>query len=89
MLKALNHPNIVTVQEYFEDAERIYVVLEWLKGGELYQDINLRIKERRRFTERQAARILFQVASAVNYLHMNNIMHRDVKPENIIYCEGG
>ena len=89
MLKALNHPNIVTVQEYFEDAERIYVVLEWLKGGELYQDINLRIKERRRFTERQAARIIFQVASAVNYLHMNNIMHRDVKPENIIYCEGG
>ena len=52
MLKALNHPNIVSVIEYFEDAERIYVVLEWLKGGELYQDINLRVKERRRFTER-------------------------------------
>jgi serine/threonine protein kinase len=52
MIKALNHPNIVTVIEYFEDSERIYVVLEWLKGGELFQDINKRIKERRRFTER-------------------------------------
>ena len=52
MIKALNHPSIVTVIEYFEDSERIYVVLEWLKGGELFQDINKRIKERRRFTER-------------------------------------
>ena len=53
MIKALNHPNIVNVIiEYFEDTERLYVVMEWLKGGELYQDIILRIKERRRFTER-------------------------------------
>ena len=52
MVKALNHPNIVNVIEYFEDSERIYVVFEWLKGIELYQDINKRIKDRRRFTER-------------------------------------
>jgi serine/threonine protein kinase len=36
MVKSLNHPNIVNVVEYFEDAERLYVVMEWLKGGELY-----------------------------------------------------
>ena len=52
MVKALSHPKIVNVVEYFEDSERIYVVFEWLKGVELFQDINKRIKNKRRFTER-------------------------------------
>lgn len=52
MIKALDHPNIVNVVEYFEDAERVYVIFEYCKGGELYQDINARIKDKRRFTEK-------------------------------------
>lgn len=58
MVKALDHPNIVKVIEYFEDQERIYVIFEWLKGGELYCEINRRIKVRKRWTEKQAARII-------------------------------
>ena len=89
MVKALDHPNIVQVIEYFEDKERIYIVFEYLKGGELFCEINKRIKEKRRWTEKQAARVISQVNSAINYLHMNSIMHRDVKPDNILFVESG
>jgi serine/threonine protein kinase len=58
MIKALDHPNIINVIEYFEDPERVYVIFELLKGGELFQDMNSRIKDKRRFTEKQAARII-------------------------------
>ena len=44
---------------------------------------------KRRWTEKQVARVISQVNSAINYLHMNNIMHRDVKPENILFVESG
>jgi calcium-dependent protein kinase len=40
MIKSLDHPNIVNVKEYFEDKERIYVCLEYLKGGELFVEVN-------------------------------------------------
>lgn len=52
MIKALDHPNIINLQEYFEDEERIYVIFELCKGGELFQDINYRIKNKLRFTEK-------------------------------------
>ena len=89
MMKALDHPNIVQVIEYFEDPERIYVVFEWCKGGELFQEINKKTKTKKRYTECQIARVISQISSAIDYLHKNNIMHRDVKPENILYVHGG
>ena len=69
MLKSLEHPNIVKVREYFEDAERIYVCFEYLKGGELFVQINAKAKNKGRYTEKQAARIVAQLVKAVDYLH--------------------
>ena len=58
MMKALNHPNIVNVKEYFEDSERVYVCLEYLRGGELFCEVNERSKKSVNYTEKQAARIV-------------------------------
>ncbi|CAG9332140.1 unnamed protein product [Blepharisma stoltei] len=80
ILKSLDHPNIVKVLEYFVDPKRIYIVMEYCSGGELFAEI---IK-RRFFSEDKAAQIMEQLLSAVRYLHGHNIMHRDLKPENIL-----
>ena len=58
MIKSLEHPNIVKVREYFEDAERIYVCFEYLKGGELFCEVNQKAKNKARFTEKQSAKII-------------------------------
>ena len=52
MLKALEHPNIVKVREYWEDAERIYVCFEFLKGNELFCQVNEKAKAKARYTEK-------------------------------------
>ena len=83
ILRSLDHPNIVRVFEFFEDAKRIFIVMELCRGGELFAQL---IK-RSRFDESQAAYILKQVLSAVNYLHNRGIIHRDLKPENILLEE--
>lgn len=80
LLSKLDHPSIIKVFEYFYTNENYYVIQEYCKGGELYEQI-YRIES---FTERIAAEIIFQLLSAVCYLHSNNIVHRDLKPENIM-----
>ncbi|CAG9323811.1 unnamed protein product [Blepharisma stoltei] len=83
ILKTLDHPNIVRIYEYFEDSKRLYIIMEFCKGGELFDEI---IK-RQTFSENHAAQIMYQLLSAVAYLHNLNIIHRDLKPENILLEE--
>ena len=52
LVKMINNPYCVTIYEYFEDDERIYACFEYLKGGDLLQEINERKKTVRRFTEK-------------------------------------
>ena len=63
-----------------EDVENYYVVSEVVKGGELFK----RLTKVNNFTECQAADIIYQVMRGLNYLHKQNITHRDMKPENIL-----
>lgn len=83
ILKTLDHPNIVRVFEYFEDSNRIYIVMEHISGGELFDEI---IKSKT-FCETNAAQIMHQLFSIVHYLHEHNIIHKDLKPENILLEE--
>lgn len=80
IMRTLDHPNIVRVYEYFEDARRIFIVMELCKGGELFTQI----VKRNHFTENQAAIVMKQLFSAVSYLHSRSIIHRDLKPENVL-----
>lgn len=74
------HPNIIQLTEFFEDDEKFYLVFEKINGGQLLR----RIQEHVAFSEIEAAQIVREVASALNFLHAKGIAHRDLKPENIL-----
>ena len=74
------HPNIIQLIEYFEETERFYLIFEKVSGGQLLDHI----QTRKYFTEREAASIVRDVASALEFLHSKGIAHRDLKPENVL-----
>mmetsp|Transcript_4797 Transcript_4797/g.8947 ORF Transcript_4797/g.8947 Transcript_4797/m.8947 type:complete len:483 (-) Transcript_4797:657-2105(-) len=80
VLKKLDHPNIVRLQQLYEDDKRFYIVTEAMRGRGLFDEI----LQKGRFSEVDAACITYQMLSALNYLHQNNIVHRDLKPESIL-----
>ncbi|CAD6194243.1 unnamed protein product [Caenorhabditis auriculariae] len=88
---ASGHVNIVRVVDVYENSynnvQCLLVVMENMKGGELFN----RIQERgqQAFTEREAAAIMYEICSAVAHLHRMAIAHRDLKPENLLYAECG
>jgi len=76
----LKHPNILCMYGYFYDDTRVYLILEYAAGGELYHDL----KKNKRFDEKRAATYINQMAQAVKYCHERKVIHRDIKPENIL-----
>ena len=60
IMKALGatNPYIVTVMEYFQDKERIYIIMEYCRGGDLFHEINQKRKDKTRYTEKQVARLM-------------------------------
>ncbi|XP_077996554.1 serine/threonine-protein kinase DCLK3-like isoform X2 [Glandiceps talaboti] len=80
IMKAVNHPNIVRLFDEYETDENIYLVMEYVKGGDLFDAITESVK----FTEHDAAGMVQDLATALAYLHSQNIVHRDIKPENLL-----
>ncbi|KAJ7332768.1 hypothetical protein JRQ81_014948 [Phrynocephalus forsythii] len=74
--------NILELIEFFEDTGRYYLVFEKLRGG----SILAHIQKQKHFNEREASRVVRDIASALDFLHTKGIAHRDLKPENIL-CE--
>jgi len=74
------HKNIIQLIEYFEETDTFYLIFEKVSGGMLLDHI----KRRDFFTEQEAAFIIRDVASALNFLHQKGIAHRDLKPENVL-----
>ncbi|NIG59764.1 MAP kinase-interacting serine/threonine-protein kinase 1 [Pontoporia blainvillei] len=74
--------NILELIEFFEDDTRFYLVFEKLQGG----SILTHIQKQKQFNEREASRVVQDVAAALDFLHTKGIAHRDLKPENIL-CE--
>ncbi|XP_071944033.1 serine/threonine-protein kinase Chk2-like [Antedon mediterranea] len=80
ILKALNHPCIIKIEEMYDTPEVLFIVLELVEGGELFD----RITSRGRLNEEVSKLLFFQMVSACKYLHDKGITHRDLKPENIL-----
>ncbi|XP_017155659.1 calcium/calmodulin-dependent protein kinase type 1 isoform X1 [Drosophila miranda] len=77
----LTHPNIVQLLETYEDKSKVYLVMELVTGGELFD----RIVEKGSYTERDASHLIRQILEAVDYMHEQGVVHRDLKPENLLY----
>ena len=80
ILKEVSHPNIVKIFEIFKDKKKLYIVMEYVTGQELYDFI----VSRNRLTEFESAVISEQLLKIIKYLNSLNIVHRDLKPENIM-----
>ena len=84
-----DHPNIIKIYEVFESQRSLYIVMEECKGGELFDRIIEHIESKKMYSEKDAAEMIRQVMSAVEYCHNNGICHRDLKPENLLYLNKG
>ena len=89
ILMRTDHPNIIKLYDVFESANSLYLIMEECYGGELFDKILDHIKSKKMYSEREAADIIKQVMSAIEYCHKNDICHRDLKPENLLYLKKG
>lgn len=84
IMRRLRHPNIVRLYEVLASKSKIYFVMEYVKGGELFAKV-----AKGRFSEDLARKCFHQLISAVGYCHSRGVYHRDIKPENLLLDENG
>ena len=80
LMKKLNHPNITKILEMFEDEKYILIIMEYINGGNLFSFV----KKRRKLTEKISKILFKQIILGIKHIHSQNIVHRDVKLENIL-----
>jgi len=80
IMKKLKHAHILPLIDVFENKDYIFLVLELVTGGELFD----KIVERGNYSEKDASTIVRQILEAVAYLHSEGVVHRDLKPENLL-----
>jgi calcium-dependent protein kinase len=84
ILKSLDHPNIISYIDMYEDLKYIYIITELCQGGDLFDLIKGQIESKGSFTESDVSKMMKTLLNAINYLHIHKIAHRDIKPENIM-----
>ncbi|NLO82220.1 MAG: Stk1 family PASTA domain-containing Ser/Thr kinase [Clostridiales bacterium] len=82
---SLSHPNIVNIYDVGEENGVYYIVMEYVNGKTLKEYI----REKERLEWEEAVRIAAQICSALKHAHKNGIVHRDIKPQNILISEDG
>ena len=86
IMRVCQHPNIVGLLDTFENSEYIYIVLEVLEGGDLFEYLE---KRQFKINEARARSLIHSIATALYYLHSYGIVHRDIKLENILMTDTG
>ena len=83
VLKNLRHPNIVHLYSVIQTDEKIYLIMEYVKGKELFDYIVMKKK----LSENESCLFFQQIISGIEYLHKIKYVHRDIKPENLLINE--
>jgi len=79
-MRQLDHDNIIKLYEVYEGEKSVYLVLDYVQGGELFTFI----KSKKSYSEETARKIMKGVLSGLAHCHSKHIAHRDLKPENLI-----
>lgn len=82
-LESLKHKNIVKYRHSYSYDNKFYMVMDYAEGGELAQ----LIAEKNWLTEKEAKKIFSQIVEAVSFIHNRNVIHRDLKPNNILFLD--
>lgn len=85
LLKRFDHPNIVSLKYCFQTATHLYMVLDYISGGELFYHLG----ELGNFSESRARFYASQIILAIGFLHEHGIIYRDLKPENLLLDMNG
>lgn len=84
VMKLIRHPNVVQLYEVMATKEKIYFVMEYVRGGELFNRV-----VRGKLKEDAARKYFQQLISAIDFCHSRGVYHRDLKPENLLLDENG
>ena len=85
ILSKLHNKFIVNMYYAFQDKDNLYLVMDYLKGG----DLRFHLTRHIRFSEEQSRFFICNIITALEYIHSKNIIHRDIKPENLVLEEEG
>ncbi|CAK4468231.1 unnamed protein product [Aphanomyces euteiches] len=80
ILKRNFHSNVIQLYQVIDTSEAIYLVMEYIDGGEMFEYI----VKHHRIREKEAVYMFLQIVEALDYLHQNDVTHRDLKPENLL-----
>ena len=80
ILKNIRHKNIIKLYEVMETPQKLYLIMEYCNGGELFNYII----RKKHLSEKQSCKFFHEIIDALEYLHIQNIVHRDIKPQNIL-----
>jgi len=83
ILQHLHHPNIVQFEDVIETAEKLFVIMELIQGGELFEYL----LDRGPLPEDVALHVFRQVMGAITYMHDRGVVHRDLKAENLLVVD--
>lgn len=85
VLKKLSHEHIVQLFETIDTSKQLFLVMEMVKGKSLYSYVHS--KQNRKVEEQECMKLFGQIVSGIEYCHKNNVIHRDIKMENLLLDE--